>query len=129
MRKLAFALGILLLPACTPQAQALADCPDEQEVHQSIIDYINKDYWSPGERDIWKVAEVDGFNFSAMQTAPMTQKVVEYNEGPRDVCPVRLTYSFVVHKQDGSTETTEMGQDKTFLFYKNPFGEWTFKVD
>lgn len=106
-----------------------ADCPTQDEAQASILTYINTDYWSPSQRDTWKVAQVDGFTFSPIQIGDMSMRQVEYGKGAQPVCPVRVVYSFNVLRTDGSTETTTMGEGKTHLFYQNPFHEWLFKVE
>jgi len=121
-------LTIAALIVLAPQAQAL-DCPDEAAVHARLEKYITTEFWSPGERDTWKITDVSGFEFGAMKTGHVIQKQVEYGRSAQDVCPVRVEYSFKVSHADGRVETTTKGTGETFLFYLDGFDEWTFKVD
>lgn len=126
---MAFA-ALLLCAACGEQKPEVAAlCPSQAETEAAVTAYITKTYWSTGQRDIWKIAAVDGFSFSAIQAGAVIKKQVEYDGVARDVCPIRLTYSFKVHHQDGRTETIEMGADKIQLFYKDAYNGWTFKTD
>lgn len=120
--------GIVALFAFSPYASAL-DCPDEAAVHTALQNYINNDYWTPSERDTWKITDVSGFEFGAMKVGHIIQKQVEYGRSAEDVCPIRIEYSFKVTHADGRVETTTMGAGKTHLFYLDGFDEWTFKVD
>lgn len=131
----AVALGLVVcvgLAGCGGAEQpspATASCPTQEEAQAALTSYIETTYWSPGEREIWKIASVDGYTFTTMIVGNIVQKQVEYGQMAQDVCPVRITYSFTVHRQDGSTETTSMGEGKTHLFYRNAFNEWIFKTE
>ncbi|HEY0303230.1 MAG TPA: hypothetical protein VGC36_17925 [Rhizomicrobium sp.] len=121
----------LLCGACGDSGKqaAAAGCPTEDEIRAALTTYVEKDLWSAGERDIWKITGIDGFGFSGIRTGDIITKQVEYGAAPREVCPVRVTYSFMLHHADGRDEKKEMGADKTHLFYKGAFDAWTFKTD
>jgi hypothetical protein len=106
-----------------------ADCPTQAEAQTALTKYINVQFWSPGQRDIWKIKSVSAFTFTPMRVGKIVKKQVEYGKLAEDVCPVRLTYSFTTEKADGRKEVTTMGENKTHLFYKDPFDDWTFKVE
>jgi len=124
--------GAFGLAGCGDKDSKTADagtCPSQQGVEAAITDHVQKTVWSAGERDIWKVNAIDGFTFSPIQTGDIVKKQVEYGVEGRDVCPVRVTYSYKVHHNDGTVTTTEMGANSTHLFYPNAFHEWTFKTE
>ncbi len=104
-------------------------CPTQEAVTIALTNYVQKDLWSPGERDIWKISAVDGLTFSNIEIGDPIKKVVDYSGGEKDVCPVRVTYTFQLHHADGRVETKQMGADKTHLFYLDAFHTWTFKTD
>ena len=106
-----------------------AGCPSEAEVKASLTHYINQDYWTASERDTWKIKTVSPLSFGPIRFGKMTQKQVEYGKQAEPVCPVRVEYSFVTVNQAGDRKETKMGQNKTHLFYQDPFGDWTFKTD
>ena len=114
--------------AKTPTQTADATCPTPDEIKAALTRYIQHDYWNAGERDTWKITNVDGFSFSDIATADVTKRVVDYS-GEKDVCPVRVTYTYRLHHADGRVETKEMGADKTQLFYADGFHGWTFRSD
>lgn len=120
-------LGFSLLLALPVLAPA-ADCPSEAEVQKALQTYITEDFWSPGERETWKITDVSGFEFGPMKTGKITQKQVEYGKNAQDVCPIRVEYSFKATHADGRVDTTEKGKGETFWFYLDAFDEWTFKV-
>lgn len=120
----AFAVALLL---STAPALAL-ECPSEAEVQAALQKYIETDFWSPSERETWKITDVSGFEFGPMKAGRIIQKQVEYGTGAQDVCPVRMEYSFKATKADGSVETTRKGVGETFFFYLDGFDEWTFKA-
>jgi|CXWL01.1.fsa_nt_gi hypothetical protein len=116
---------LLTLTACAAQS---ADCPSEAEVQKALQTYITEDFWSPGERETWKITDVSGFEFGAMKTGKIIQKQVEYGKNAQDVCPIRVEYSFKATHADGRVDTTEKGKGETQLFYRDAFDEWTFKT-
>ena len=106
-----------------------ASCPSEDQVKASLTRYITKDYWTPSERDIWKIKTVSPLTFGPIRFGKLTQKQVEYGRAAEQVCPVRVEYSFFTISQAGARKDTKMGENKTHLFYQDPFGDWTFKTD
>ncbi len=108
------------------QARALV-CPDQAAIEASIKRYIEEDYWSQGQRDIWKVSAIENFRFGPIKLGKIIRKDVDYS-GVREVCPARLTFEFTVVKMDGTTEVTQMGDGKTLYFYQDDFGDWVFKI-
>ena len=114
--------------ACAAPVFAL-DCPDKKTIRAAIRKYITVDYWSPGEREVWKVKDVGSFDFGPIKAGKIIRRVVDYNSGSTEVCPVRTTFSFAVTRNDGSTEKTTMGEGKIFLFYQDALGDWVFKID
>ena len=120
------ALTVVLLWS---SASAFAlDCPSEGEVQAALQKYIETEFWSPSERDTWKITDVSGFEFGPMKTGRIIQKQMEYGVAAQDVCPVRMEYSFKATHADGRVDTTPKGVGETFFFYQNGFDEWTFKV-
>lgn len=122
-----FWVGLALATGCFNVGAM--DCPDEAAVQAALQKYITTEFWSPGERETWKITDVSGFQFGALKTGHIIQKQVEYGKSAQDVCPVRVEYSFKVTHADGRVETTNKGVGETFLFYLDGFDEWTFKVD
>ena len=111
----------------TDIAAAAFTCPDTPTIQAAITKYINVDYWTPAQRETWKVKSVSDFKFGPIRTGQITKRQVDY--GPaRDICPVAVEYSFVVEKNDGRRETTGMGANKTHLFYLDDFKNWLFKI-
>lgn len=104
-------------------------CPSQEDVRTALQNYIEKDYWTPGQRDIWKITGVDGFTYSEIEIGDTIRKVVDYSGTEKEVCPVRVTYSFKEHHADGRVTTKEMGAGKVHLFYPDAFHTWTFKTD
>lgn len=104
------------------------DCPSETETQASLQKYIENDFWSPSERETWKITAVDGFQFGGFRTGHLMEKQMSYGAAAQAVCPVRMEYSFRVTHADGRVETTEKGKGETFYFYRDGFDEWTFKV-
>ncbi len=122
-----FAAALIVTPSVA-RAQVGPVCPTEDEVRQAIERYITVDYWSPGERQIWRITAVDGFSFAAVTFGRPGQRAVDFGP-PQTVCPVRVVYGFTVTHADGRVEQTEMGEGKTELFYRDGFGDWTFKIE
>lgn len=102
-------------------------CPSEAEAQAAFTKYVQQDYWSPSQRDVWKIKTVSPLTFGPMTTGKVTPKHVEYGQSAQNVCPIRMTYSFDTEDASGTKKTTTLGENKTHLFYKNPFNEWTFK--
>jgi len=125
---LAAILGTFLAFAAAEIAAA-ADCPSAAEAQAALTKYINTDYWSPSKRDTWKIKSVSNFSFGAIKTGNIVKKQVEWGRQAQDVCPIRIEYSFAVEHNDGRREVTQMGVNKTHLFYRDPFNEWSFKVE
>jgi len=126
MRTLLFLIS-LLLPTLSMGAQP-GGCPSEAEVVKALKNYIETEFWSPSQRDTWKITDVSGFEFGPMKTGNIIQKQVEYGKTAQDVCPVRIEYWFKATHADGRVDTTTKGKGETFLFYQDAFDEWTFKV-
>jgi hypothetical protein len=105
-----------------------ADCPTQAEAEERLTAYINEEYWSPSQREIWTVTAIGPLAFGPMQVGAPDLMAVDSTVVARQVCPLRITYSFTVTKADGSTETTEMGAGKTHYFYRDPFGGWAFRA-
>ena len=108
-------------------AQAMS-CPGQEEVQAALEKYINSEFWSPSQRDTWKITDVSDFQFGPIKAGRIIQKQVEYGRSAEDVCPIRIEYSFQVTHADGRVERTAKGSGETHLFYLNGFDEWTFKV-
>ncbi len=126
---------LVLLSACFvftgcngSSSVAGASCPSEAEVRAALTKYITVDYWSTGQRDIWKIRSVSDFSFGPMKVGKIIQKQVEYGKAAEDVCPIRMEYSFGTESQSGEKKQTKMGANQTMLFYKDAFGDWTFKT-
>lgn len=122
--KIGFAFGrlsavlIAVFLATGTAGAAPEGCPTEQEVHASIENYITKVWWSPSERETWRIADVGDFSFG-----PVKYGTPRYNQ-----CPVRMEYSFKVTHSDGRVEVTTKGTGETFHFSRNDFDEWVFSV-
>ena len=99
-------------------APALAECPSEPEATASITRYILEDFWSPGQREIWKITDVGGFEFGP----------VKFGKQDSVSCPLRVEYSFHVTHADGRVEMVKKGVGETFQFSRNSFDEWIFTV-
>ncbi|MSP95586.1 MAG: hypothetical protein EXR00_09985 [Alphaproteobacteria bacterium] len=110
-------------------AAANTNCPTQAQVQAALTKYINVDYWTPAQRDIWKIKTVSPLNLGPVQFGRISQKQVEYGKMAQDVCPVRVVYSFGTESVAGEKKETKMGENKTNLFYKNPFDEWVFKTE
>lgn len=123
------AAGAVLVVIPAMETASAADCPGEAEVHAALTRYINTDYWSPSKRDTWKIKSVSNFSFGPMKVGNTVKKQVEWGKAAQEVCPVRLEYSFAVEHNDGRKEVTQMGVNKTHLFYRDPFNDWIFKTD
>lgn len=121
-------LTVSCLLLCAGPAAAL-ECPSSEEVNTALKQYVEVVFWSPSERDTWKITDVSGFDFGPMKTGKILQKQVEYGRSAQDVCPVRVEYSFNVTHADGRVETTSKGKGEALLFYRDAFDDWTFKVD
>lgn len=111
---LAFSLSL----ASAEQAQAPAGCPDEDEVHAAVERYIDEDFWSAGQKEIWQIERVDNFVFG----------VIKYGRPGGGGCPLRMEYSFRVIHRDGRVEQTKKGVGETFDFRRDNFDEWAFTV-
>lgn len=120
------ALALAALVTGSALAKA-GQCPSTQEAEASITTYITKEYWSEGQRQTWKVADVKDFEFGPLTYGKIIKKDMDYS-GPREVCPARVEFSFTVLHMDGSIEETEMGAGKVFYFYHDDFGDWIFKI-
>lgn len=111
-------LSVLAVTGSAAVAMAADLCPTEAEVQSAITHYITDVYWSPGEREIWKITDVSGFTFGSAKFAkPQPGR-----------CAVRVEYSFKVTHADGRVDNPTMGAGKTMYFYRNDFGEWEFSV-
>jgi len=118
-----------VLAGCNGSASvAGAACPSEAEVKAALTRYITVDYWSAGQRDIWKIKSVSDFSFGPVKFGNIVKKQVEYGKPAEDVCPVRVEYSFTTENQGGEKKQTKMGENQTQLFYKDAFGDWVFKT-
>ena len=115
MKITAASFAFLAFMAASP---APAECPSETEVRASITRYITQDFWSPGQRDIWKITDVSGFEFGP----------VKFAKQQADSCSLRVEYSFRVTHADGRIEVTKKGVGETFQFGRNSFDEWVFTV-
>ncbi len=124
-----FAACTLIATCYGGVAFAAAACPSETEVKAALTKYINVDYWTPAQRDIWKIKTVSGFTFGPMRTGQISKKQVEYGKLAQDVCPIRIEYAFGTESVAGEKKQTKMGENKTHLFYKDPFGDWIFKTE
>lgn len=111
-----------------PLTARAADCPSEVEAQAAIRRYIETEWWSPTQREVWKISAVDGFHYSGFRTGRTVDKQVEYGVAAVAVCPVPMEYSFQVTHADGRVETTEKGKGETFFFYRDSFDDWLFKV-
>ena len=117
----------LLLPSLSMCAQT-DGCPSEADVIKALKNYIETEFWSPSERDTWKITDVSGFEFGPMKAGNIIKKQVQYGQNAQNVCPIRIEYSFKATHADGRVDTTTKGKGETFLFYQDAFDEWTFKV-
>lgn len=115
MNRTAAGFAILSVFASAP---VLAECPTGPEVKASITRYITEDFWSPGQREIWKITYVGGFEFGP----------VKYGKDAANLCALRVEYSFHVTHADGRAEVTKKGVGETFQFWRNSFDEWVFTV-
>jgi hypothetical protein len=109
-------------------AAAAFTCPGKSDVEGRITKYITAEYWTPAQRDIWKIKDVMDFNFGPIRTGQIGRRSVTYGS-PKEVCPVRVEYTFVAIHNDGRRETTQMGAGKTHWFYQDEFGDLQFKID
>ncbi len=123
------AIASLLLAACGGGEGGGSGCPSEDEIRKSITHNVVDITWDAGERDIWKVADVSGFEFGPMQAGHVIDKQVEWGKPAQPVCPVRFTYKYRITGMDGSVKQREEGVNATHLFYRNAFDEWVFKVE
>lgn len=121
------ATAMLALASCGGAGGS--DCPSEEEVQASIKHNIVDITWDQGERDIWKVADVSGFSFQPMKFGSVVDKQVEWGKSAQPVCTVRVEYDYKITGMDGSVKDKHEGANQTYLFYKNAFGEWVFKVE
>lgn len=115
MKTTAAGLAFSAFLAASP---AWADCPSEPEVRAGITRYITQDFWSPGQREIWKITDVGGFEFGP----------VKFGKHDSFLCALRVEYSFRVTHADGRVEIVKKGVGETFQFGRNGFDEWTFTV-
>lgn len=120
-------VAFALFSGFAPHAST-ASCPDQGQVQAALQAYIENTFWSPSQRETWKITDVSGFTFGAMKAGRIIDKQVEYGRPAEPVCPVRIEYSFKVSHADGRVETTSKGKNETHLFYLNGFDEWVFKV-
>ncbi len=125
----ALTAALLGSAASSAAAQGGFACPTEQEVQAALTRYITEDYWSPGERQTWRIASVGDFRFEPARFGQVGERLVAFGAGPQPVCPVRVVFAFTVVHADGRVEETRMGDGKTDLFYRDGFGDWTFKIE
>jgi hypothetical protein len=123
----AAALSAGILTGITASSAAFT-CPGKADIEGRITKYITVEYWTPGHRETWKVKNVSDIKFGPIRTGQIGQKSIDYGP-PKEICPVRVEYSFVVTKNDGRRETTQMGAGKTHSFYQDGYNEWQFKLD
>lgn len=116
MRLFAMAFAAVAAAGATPGAAA--ECPSADDVLASVTRYITESYWSPSERETWRVRDVRDFRFGE----PRFGRTNDIE------CPVRLDYSFTVEHEDGRVEADQHGPPGTLLFSRNAFDEWTFFV-
>jgi len=126
------ALSIAVVCVIGPaQAQfsfkAAFTCPNQAEVEKRLTQYITVDYWSPGQRTIWQVKDVTDIKFGPIRTGQIGKHVTAQGV-QRDACPVRVEYSFLVVKNNGSRETTKMGDGKTHRFFRDDFNDWQMVI-
>ncbi len=120
---------VLALGAMSGSGAAMAaGCPSEAQVKAALTKYINKDYWTPSQRDIWKIKTVSPLSFGPIRFGKIIAKQVEYGRAAEPVCPVRVEYSFSTVSQAGARKDTKMGENNTHLFYQDGFGDWIFKT-
>jgi hypothetical protein len=129
MKKLVLLSACIAFAGCSGGSSVAGTaCPSEAEVRAALTRYITVDYWSAGQRDIWKIKSVSDFSFGPVKFGSIVKKQVEYGKAAEDVCPVRVEYSFTTENQSGEKKQTKMGENQTQLFYKDPFGDWVFKT-
>ncbi|KAB2855541.1 MAG: hypothetical protein F9K43_28150 [Bauldia sp.] len=120
------ALALLLsAPAMAAEGpgadQVGTNCPPEAEVTASLVKYITTAWWTPGSMETYSVTAIDGFAFGPIAYGRLQSPGTSYQ-----TCPVRVEFTYALHKKDGSTEVSPFGQGKIFSFSKNPFDEWVF---
>ena len=123
------AIQALALASCGGGAGGSSGCPSDDEAHASITHNVVDITWDQGERDIWKVADVGAFHFAPMKVGGTVDKQVEWGKPAQPVCAVRIEYDYRITGMDGSVKDRHEGTNQTYLFYKNAFDEWVFKVE
>ena len=100
----------------------LTTCPSEAEVRASI------EKWSVNYNvGVFRTKAVDGFRFGPMAFGDISKVLVSVGEEPRDTCPVRLAYKFVITSADGSRADRNWAETVHY-FYRNPFKEWVYRT-
>jgi hypothetical protein len=123
------AIATLSVASCGGGGAPASDCPSDEEVKKSITHNVADITWDAGERDIWKVADVSGFQFGPMKAGRLVDKQVEWGKPAQPVCPIRVEFGYKITGRDGSVKDKQEGENQTYLFYRNAFDEWVYKTE
>ena len=114
-------------------ASATGGPPTEAEI-QATIERVFSEQYATDAASGATSAGIE-LTFGSIQVGAQTQAQVEWGESARDVYPVRVpvTVRASYRNYPGAPaweRTSERGvrSNDVFLFYRDPFGEWTFKT-
>lgn len=128
-RRLAHAVTLLvivltLLAGCGPAFEP----PTEQEIRQTIEKTFTEIYFV---KDFNAIPDTITFEFGQIQIGDIVEKQMGSGEFARPVYPVKAPLTLTVtYSNNPSPRTVQRGKqmNDVFFFYRNGFGEWTFRT-
>ncbi|MGE0724009.1 MAG: hypothetical protein AB7O45_06525 [Alphaproteobacteria bacterium] len=122
LRRIAALAVASALLAPDAAAQGVTACPSEQVVRETIQKWITNYH-----KGSLFVASVGEFEFSPIRFGAIAKKQVLAGQEAIDTCPARLSYSYVATAKNGTRSTTRFGENHTFHFFTDNFGDWTYR--
>lgn len=120
------ALPLLGLAACGSGGNAA--CPGEAEVRAAIEKALGQSELSDTNKLLYRTRALENFRFAAIQFGAVTLQQVTYGAAAQETCPVRLDYSFDRVNEDGERSAGGNKGQGTYYFFKDGFGEWTYRI-
>lgn len=105
-----------------------AGCPSEAELRAAIEKGARQTELSDTNRMLYRTRDLQNFRFAKITFGAVTDQQVTYGAAAQPTCPARLEYSFERVNEDGEKSEGGNKGEGTYYFFKDGFGEWTYKV-
>lgn len=116
----------LLTIISIPSVRAASAPPTEAEIKKSIEKGFAETYVDPV---VWKITKVK-CDFGSVKIGSITQKQVQWGKSAEAVWPVKVVVTVTQYRGDAVYRTVTRGDksDDVFFFYKDAFGDWSYKT-